>query len=113
MAQQHCLPLEISRKLHHDAVRSYLQDTVINELSGKITLLESEKASIRDSFTELLKIEQEKSNLQAGKFEDQVRISDSYSEQLKYISKKERKARRGRNVAIGLGVVLMIVAVAK
>lgn len=113
MAQQHCLPLEISRKLHHDAVRSYLQDTVITELSGKITLLESEKASIRDSFTELLKIEQEKTTLQASKFEDQVRISDSYSEQLKYISKKERKARRQRNVAIGIGVILITLAVVK
>lgn len=105
--------MDKARLLVADAMARPVLDSMVHELHGKITLLESEKASIRDSFTELLKIEQEKTTLQAGKFEDQVRISDSYNEQLKYISKKERKARFQRNVAIGLGVVLMIVAVAK
>jgi hypothetical protein len=103
------MPLEESRIIHEMAHESLL----IPELKGKIDLLESQRADYRKSFDELMAVEKEKYRVQLAKFEDQVRISESYDHQIKGLKKAERKARRQRNVAIGLGVILLTVAAFK
>lgn len=113
MGQNHCIPLEQSRLLHADAYRSYLQDTVISELSGKVTLLESKVSSIRDSFSEQLNLEREKNTLQSQNVEGFKSQILSYESENNYLKKREKKARRERNVAIGLGVILLALAVVK
>jgi hypothetical protein len=103
------MPLEESRIIHEMAHESLL----IPELKGKIDLLENQRTDYQKSFDELMAVEKEKYRVQLAKFEEQVRISESYDDQLKGLKKAERKARRQRNVAIGLGVVLITVAALK
>jgi hypothetical protein len=105
----HCLPLDESRIIHEMAHESLL----IPELKGKIDLLESQRDDYRRSFDELMAVEKEKHLVQLEKFDEQVKISQSYDQELKGLKKAERRARRQRNVAIGLGVILLTVAAFK
>jgi hypothetical protein len=103
------MPLHESRIIHQMAHESLL----IPELRGKIDLLESQRADYRKSFDELMAVEKEKYRVQLAKFDEQVKISQSYDQEIKGLKKAERRARRQRNVAIGLGVVLITVAALK
>ena len=113
MAQQHCVSLDISRKLHQDALRSYVQDTLISEYEGKIIILEQEKASIRENFTVELGAEREQNQLYKENIISYQQLNASYESEINYVKKKERKARRERNVAAGIGVLLLGLAAVK
>jgi hypothetical protein len=89
------------------------ESLLIPELKGKIDLLESQRDDYRRSFDELMAVEKEKHLVQLEKFDEQVKISQSYDQELKGLKKAERRARRQRNVAIGLGVILLTVAAFK
>lgn len=99
--------------MHHDAYRSYVQDTVINELSGKIGLLENQIANIQANFRDELAIERQKNDLLKQNAISYQQMNSSYEAETKYLKKRERKARRERNVAIGIGAILIVLAVAK
>jgi hypothetical protein len=113
MGQTHCIPLEQSRLLHSDAYRSYLQDSVINEMNGSIVILQGQVNSLRKTHAEELAIEREKNALQVENVEGFKSQILSYESENTYLKKRERKARRERNVAIGLGVILLAIAVVK
>jgi hypothetical protein len=105
----HCIPLNESRIIHQMAHESLL----VPELKGKIELLEAEKVNYRKTFDELIALERVKTRMELEKFEVQVKVSSSYESQLKALEKEARKARRGRDVAIGLGIILIVVSVVK
>jgi hypothetical protein len=108
-SEVHCMPLEESRIIHEMAHESLL----IPELKGKIDLLENQRTDYQKSFDELMAVEKEKYRVQLAKFDEQVKISQSYDQEIKGLKKAERRARRQRNVAIGLGVILLTVAAFK
>lgn len=110
-AQQHCIELADSRRLHQDAYRSYVQDTLISELSGKIVLLEDQTANVRENFTALLESERQKNQLLKDNAISYQQMNASFQSELNYVKKKERKARRQRNAAVGIGVILLVLAV--
>lgn len=89
----YCLPLSKARLLISDALRLRASDTIMENLSKRVVLLETEKAATYLSFTNLLKIEQEKFQLQKEITDHTSKLSESYREQLAYITKKERKQR--------------------
>jgi hypothetical protein len=89
------------------------ESLLVPELKGKIELLEAEKVNYRKTFDELIALERVKTRMELEKFEVQVKVSSSYESQLKALEKEARKARRGRDVAIGLGIILIVVSVVK
>lgn len=82
-------------------------------MNGSIVILQGQVNSMRKSHQEELAAEREKNELQIQNVEGFKSQILSYESENNYLKKREKKARRERNVAIGLGVVLMIVAVAK
>lgn len=108
-ADNHCIPLDESRIIHRMAHESLM----IPELKGKIDLLEKEKEDYRKVFDHMMAIERSKYDQQLSKFDEQVKISASFDQQIKGLQRAERKARRERNIAIGLGAVLIVLAVVK
>lgn len=89
------------------------ESLMIPDLKGKIDLLEREKEDYRKTFDQLMAIERSKYDQQLSKFNEQVKISDSFNQEIKGLKRAERKARRERNIAIGLGAVLIVLAVVK
>src|SRR5688572_17611603 len=77
-SEVHCMPLEESRIIHEMAHESLL----IPELKGKIELLENQRSDYRKSFDELLANEKEKYRVQLEKFDEQVKISQSYDQEM-------------------------------
>lgn len=89
------------------------ESLMIPDLKGKIDLLEREKEDYRKTFDQLMAIERSKYDQQLSKFNEQVKISDSFNQEIKGLKRAERKARRERNIAIGMGAVLIVLAVVK
>ena len=113
MGQRHCINLDISRKLHHDARRSYIQDSLISEFEGKILVLAQESQSTKTALSAELSIERQKNDLLKQNAISYQQMNNSYEAETKYLKKRERKARRERNVAIGIGAILIVMAVVK
>jgi hypothetical protein len=113
MGQTHCIPIEESRLLHWDAYRSYSLDSINQELTGSIVILQGQVNSLRKTHAEELAIEREKNALQVENVEGFKSQILSYEAENTYLKKRERKARRERNVAVGLGVILLAIAVVK
>lgn len=109
----HCIPLAESAVIHQLAYRKLLQDTIISQLEGQIVILQAETASIRNSYAAELQAEKEKNELQIQNVEGFKSQILSYESENNYLKKREKKARRERNLAIGLGVILIALAVVK
>jgi hypothetical protein len=107
----HCFPLAESRQIHALAMQKLIQDSVINELAGKIDLLEDEKTTIRRDFTALLAAETEKTSLANQVSEQQKLVSQSHERENKELRKKNRSLRFQRTGAVILGVILAGLAV--
>jgi hypothetical protein len=99
--------------LHWDAYRSYSLDSINQELTGSIVILQGQVNSLRKTHAEELAIEREKNALQVENVEGFKSQILSYESENGYLKKRERKARRERNVAVGLGVILLAIAVVK
>lgn len=95
------------------AAQSLLKETLINELEGTIVTLRKEKSSIVSNYEAVISAEREKNTLQSQNVEGFKSQILSYESENNYLKKRERKARRERNVAIGLGVILLALAVVK
>ena len=104
----HCLPLNESRVIHQMAMQKLIQDSLITELSGKITLLEDEKTTIRRDFTALLAAETEKTNLANQVSEQQKLVSQSFERENKELRKKNRYLKWQRNGSVVIGLILVI-----
>jgi hypothetical protein len=103
------LPLGKARQLVSAALRAKINDSILVNLESRIFLLESEKLSVHQSFTNLLNISQQKFQKQKEITSDFVRLSDSWRDQSEYYRKEDRKHRRQRNgLAAGLVVVIVL-----
>ena len=107
----YCLPLKTARALVADALRLQVSDSLNTVLSAQVDLLQAARLSDYHSFTNLLKIEQEKFETQKEITADFVRLADSWREEATYYQKRYKKQRRQKGVltigAMGL-LVLMI-----
>lgn len=106
----YCLPLGKARQLVSAALRAKINDSILVNLESRIFLLESEKLSVHQSFTNLLKISEQKFEKQKEITSDFVRLSDSWRDQSEYYRKKERKAR-GKNKVLTIVVLILTGAV--
>jgi low affinity Fe/Cu permease len=110
---KHCLPLNESIAIHQMAAQSLLLDSVNQELTGSIVILQGQVNSLRKTHAEELAIEREKNALQVENVDGFKQQILSYESENTYLKKRDRKARRERNVAVGLGVLLLAIAVVK
>lgn len=102
-----------ARLLVADAMAKPVLDSINQELTGSIVILQGQVNSMRKSHQEELAAEREKNELQIQNVEGFKSQILSYESENNYLKKRERKARRERNVAIGLGVILIALAVVK
>jgi hypothetical protein len=107
-SEVYCLPIEKARLLVADAMRLRLVDSISNNKSARILLLEQEKESSYQSFTNLLKIEQEKNKIQSEIILHSESISEVYKEENTHLKKKVRNLKWQR---AGLGVLVIVVTV--
>jgi hypothetical protein len=70
--------------------------------------LEDQTVNVRENFTVLLESERQKNQLLKENAISYQQMNASFQSELNYIKKKERKARRQRNVAVGIGVILLV-----
>ena len=108
MAQSnYCLPIEDARKVFADALKSKVQDTLINQQAGEIVSLKAQNQSQYETFTELLNIEKQKGSLQREVIQHAAAVADSYKEEAQHYKQQARKYKRQRNT--GAGAVALIV----
>lgn len=82
-------------------------------MNGSIVILQGQVNSLRQTHAEELAIEREKNALQSENVDGFKQQILSYESENSYLKKREKKARRERNVAIGLGVLLLAIAAVK
>jgi hypothetical protein len=82
-------------------------------MNGSIVILQGQVNSLRKSYAEQLELEREKNALQSENVDGFKQQILSYESENTYLKKRERKARRERNVAVGLGVILLAIEVVK
>ena len=102
----YCLPIWQARLLVADALRLRLADSIVQNKSARILLLEQEKESSYQSFTNLLKIEQEKNKIQSEIILHSESISEVYKEENTHLKKKVRGLKWQR---AGLGVIIVVI----
>jgi hypothetical protein len=107
----YCLDIRKARLLVSDAYTKRYQDSLISQLSGKITLLGAEKASNWNSFNSIITIEQEKTRAEILLSGNYKKLSEAGNQETEYYKRRERKARRQRNLAVILGLLLVGLAV--
>lgn len=105
MAQNHCLSLTDSRKLHEDAVKRYYFEALSDSLSSQVELLQGEKQTIREDYERILSLERENYDDLKQKFANQKDISVSFESENKHLKKKVRSRTWQRN---GLAVLAVI-----
>lgn len=105
----YCLPLSTARLLVADALRLRVADSLNNLQASTIAILEFEKLISYRSFTNLLKLSEDKYQKQKEITSDMVRFSDSWKEESEYYQTRSKKFRRQRNgLAAGLvGVIIL------
>lgn len=87
MAQVRCLPIDTYAHLVHDAYRSYVQDTLIYELEGKVSELEASLSRNSQIHARIV-----------GNFEAQIQaMTAQYSEQKEISTVWEKQATRKTN----------------
>lgn len=78
-------------------------------LSKRVALLESQQIASQTSYSNLLKLSEEKYLNQKEITSDMVRLSSSWKEESDYFQKRSKKFRRQRNgVAAGLVAVIIL-----
>jgi hypothetical protein len=87
-------------------MRLDLADQLNNTLAHRVQLLESEKLSSYQSFTNLLKIERDKNKIQSEIILHSESISTVYKEENEHLKKKVRRLKWQR---IGLGAMVVVV----
>lgn len=103
-----CVPLAKARLLVADALRLRVADSLNNVQSSHIALLEVQYNSAYSSFTNLLKIEQEKTKLQQEINLHNEFLVSSYKAENDLLKKQVRKLKWQR---AGLGVLTVVVIV--
>jgi hypothetical protein len=104
----YCLPIGKARQLVSVALKARLADSLLSYADSRIALLESEKLSSYQSFTNLLKIEREKLQLQKEITAHTESVSNTYQEEKKSLKKQVRRLKWQR---IGLGLISVVVIV--
>src|SRR5690606_33402875 len=107
----HCLPIQESRVIHAMAYQKLLQDTLINELSGKVELLESERITIYRDYEDLLQSERNKTSIAQQISQQHEKVSESLERENHELTKQNRSLRFQRTGAVILGVMLAGIAV--
>jgi hypothetical protein len=94
------------------AYQKLLQDTLINELSGKVELLESERITIYRDYEDLLQSERNKTSIAQQISQQHEKVSESLERENHELKKQNRSLRFQRTVAVILGVILAGLAIA-
>lgn len=103
---QHCISIEESRWLHEDAVRSYVQDTLIVEQGKRITLLQQQNNTLFNDFNERLTIANQKFNKQVEVTMYEQLQKESFKSESEYNRKRFKKERLKKWGTVILGVVI-------
>ena len=109
----YCLPIWKARLLVADALRLRLADSIVQNKSARIILLEQEKESYHQSYTNLLKLSEQKFETQKEITSDFVRLADSWRDQSDYYQKRYKKQRRQKGLLTAVTVGLIIIIIAK
>ena len=108
----YCLPIGKARRLVEDAFRLRIADSLNNVLSARIDLLNTVRKKESDSYTNLLKLSEQKFETQKEITADFVRLADSWREESEYYQRKYKKQRRQKGVltigAVGLLVIMIL-----
>ena len=102
----YCLSITKARLLIADALRLRLADSLQTLAEQRVTMLERERVTLHNSFINLLKIEQEKFQVQKEITSHQEAVSSSYKEENQHLKKKVRGLKWQR---AGLGVITIVV----
>lgn len=102
--------MEKARFLVADALRLRVADSLNNLQAGRIALLESQYESSYQSFTNLLKIEQDKNKIQSEIILHNESISEVYKEENTHLKKKV-KGLTWKNVGLGLLAVIEFIII--
>jgi hypothetical protein len=103
----YCLPLSKGRLLVADALKLRLADSLAQQFSSRIELMEALQAAQYNSFTNLLKHAETKYEKQKEITSDMERWGNSWRDQAEYYRKRERKQRRQKKV-LTIAVVAVI-----
>src|SRR5690348_4819215 len=87
----YCLEISKARRLVALAVRSRFADSLNNILSARLDLLEAERVSQYNSFTNLLNISEDKFQKQKEITSDFVRLSDSWRDQSEHYQQRSEE----------------------
>lgn len=104
------MPLSKARLLIGDALKLRVADSLNTNLNARIVLLESQYETSYSSFTNLLKISEANLTDQKAISADFQKHSQSFSDQLSYYEKINRKQKRqnfGLKVLLGLAGVFI------
>ncbi len=105
------LKISKARLLVADSYTKRVQDSLIVTQSEKITLLESEKGSMWANFNSILQNEKDKTKAADSIANDYKKLNEESESQIKYLKRKERKARRERNIVVVISLVLLTIGV--
>lgn len=103
----YCLPLQTARLLISDAMRLPVLDSMLTLQTRKVDLLESANQTAYNSFTNLLKIEQQKYEKQKEITANMESWGNSWRDQSAYYEKKDRKHRRQKKGLVA-GIIILI-----
>lgn len=109
----YCLPISKARLLVQDAVRLQLLQGALSTLEARVELLESEKTASYKSFSNLLKLSEQKYSKQKENTLYMEKLAMSYKGQMEYYQKRERKQRRKKNIVTYGAVVLISLLIIK
>lgn len=109
----YCLSIESARLLIADALRLRVQLHLNDTLSARVRLLESQQITTYNSFSNLLKVEQEKFSTQKENTGHMERLALSYKGQMEYYQKREKKQRKKKNILGGALVVVIVLTLIK
>lgn len=100
-----------ARLLVADALRLRVLDSLHSLQAGRIALLESEKLASSVSYTNLLKLSEQKFETQKEITADFVRLADSWRDQSDYYQKKYKKQRRQKGLltAVTVGLIGLLI----
>lgn len=108
-----CIAVEKARLLVADALRLRLADSLNNTLATRVQLLEDSKMAAHSSFTNLLKLSEQKFETQKENTGHMERLALSYKGQMEYYQKREKKQRKKKNILGGALVVVIVLSLIK
>lgn len=103
----YCLPLTKARLLVASALRLSLADSLNENLSARVDLLESQQLESYRSYTNLLKLSEQKYERQKETTLLMENFAASHREEADYYRKKYRKQRRQKGLLTAGMVVLL------